>query len=163
MTFIWPWMLLSLLALPLLLVYARGNRRGRQRAALDGAGVFRSVTPPGKRRRVPLLFSLTGLTCLLFALARPEMPLSLPRAEGTVILAFDVSASMAADDLEPSRMDAAKTAAATFIDAQPATVRIGVLAFSDGGLLVQPPTDDRAELLLAHPRRRTNRPAPSTP
>lgn len=149
MTFIWPWMLLSLLALPLLLVYARGYRRRRQQGALDGAGVFRSATPPGKRRRVPLLFSLAGLTCLLFALARPEMPLRLPRAEGTVILAFDVSASMAADDLEPSRMDAAKAAAATFIDAQPATVRIGVLAFSDGGLLVQPPTDDRAELLLA--------------
>lgn len=77
------------------------------------------------------------------------MPLSLPRIEGTVILAFDVSASMAADDLEPTRMEAAKTAALAFIEQQPSSVQIGVVAFSEGGLVVQPPTNEQLDLMDA--------------
>ena len=70
------------------------------------------------------------------------MTLPLPRMEGTVVLAFDVSASMAADDVEPTRMDAAKSAAHAFVERRPSTVKIGVVAFGEGGLVVQPPTDD---------------------
>ncbi len=74
------------------------------------------------------------------------MTLPVPRLEGAVVLAFDVSASMAADDVEPTRMDAAKLAAMTLIDQRPGSVKIGVVAFGEGGLVVQPPTDDEEAL-----------------
>ena len=84
---------------------------------------------------------------MLFGLSRPETFVELPRVEGTVILAFDVSSSMDADDLEPTRMEAAKAAARTFVGNQPSTIRIGVVAFSNGGLVVQPPTGDQPAVL----------------
>jgi Ca-activated chloride channel family protein len=83
----------------------------------------------------------------VISLARPQATLNLPRVEGTVILTFDVSGSMAADDLKPTRMEAAKTAAREFVGNQPASVLIGVVAFSDGGISVQAPTADREETL----------------
>jgi len=101
----------------------------------------------GTHRHVPPVFLLIGLTLLLVAAARPEMNVSLPRVEGTVILAFDISSSMNADDMEPTRIEAAKTAARAFVENQPNTVQIGVVAFSGGGLVVQPPTDDQAAIL----------------
>lgn len=104
---------------------------------------------PGRSRHIPLIIFLIGLAVLLFGLARPEMSVELPRIEGTVILAFDVSNSMKADDLEPTRMEAAKAAARAFIEHQPSTVKIGVVAFSNGGLVVQPPTDESALVLDA--------------
>jgi Ca-activated chloride channel family protein len=69
--------------------------------------------------------------------------------EGTVILAFDVSGSMAATDFKPTRMEAAKAAAQDFIQHQPPGVVIGVVAFSDSGFAVQPPTNDRDALLAS--------------
>jgi Ca-activated chloride channel family protein len=75
------------------------------------------------------------------------MFVDLPRVEGTVILAFDISQSMNADDLEPTRMEAAKKAATAFVENQPSTIDIGVVAFSGGGLVVQPPTDDQGAVL----------------
>ncbi len=73
----------------------------------------------------------------------------MPRLEGTVILAFDVSGSMAATDVAPTRMEAAKTAALAFIEGQPSSVRIGTVVFSDTGFSTQTPTADRAELVAA--------------
>jgi Ca-activated chloride channel family protein len=69
--------------------------------------------------------------------------------EGTVILAFDVSGSMAADDLKPTRMEAAKAAARGFVEQQPPGVLIGVVAFSDGGFAVQAPTNDREAIFAS--------------
>ena len=66
---------------------------------------------PGLRRHIPALIFLGGITLLLISMARPQATVSLPRMEGTVILTFDVSGSMAADDLKPTRMEAAKAAA----------------------------------------------------
>ena len=86
---------------------------------------------------------------LLAALARPEIGVPLPRREGTVVLAFDISSSMTATDLTPTRMDAAKAAARTFVERQPPTVRIGVVAFGYSGLVTQQPTADRASVLAA--------------
>lgn len=100
-----------------------------------------------KLRHVPPTFFFLGLTLLLFGLARPEMIVNLPRVEGTVVLAFDVSNSMLADDLEPTRIEAAKAAARAFVENQPPTILIGVVAFSNGGLVVQPPSDDQAAVL----------------
>jgi Ca-activated chloride channel family protein len=90
---------------------------------------------------------LLGLSLLLFGLSRPEVFIDLPRIEGTVILAFDVSNSMAAEDLLPTRMEVAKEAAKIFVENQPSTIQIGVVAFSNGGLIVQPPTDDQTLVL----------------
>jgi len=90
---------------------------------------------------------LVALTILVIALARPEAVIGVPRIEGTVILAFDISGSMAADDLDPTRLEAAKTAAQAFVERQPPTVRIGVVAFSDTGLAVQQATYDQVEVL----------------
>jgi Ca-activated chloride channel family protein len=151
MTFIWPIMLLSLLLLPLLVWYYRRQVKLRDRgtAALGPLGLVQSGdgTAVGRRRHIPPFLFLIGLTLLLFALSRPELPVSLPRIEGTVILAFDVSSSMLADDLEPSRIEAAKEAARTFVANQPSTIRVGVVAFSNGGLIVQPPTEVQADVL----------------
>ncbi len=153
MTFIWPFMLLTLLLVPLFLgLYFRLlKRRQRDIAALGPLGVVqsRSGQQPGKRRHVPPAIFLFSLTLLLFGLARPEMVVSLPRVEGTVVLAFDVSNSMTADDLEPTRIEAAKTAVRAFVENQPSTIQIGVVAFSNGGLIVQPPTDMQADVLAA--------------
>jgi Ca-activated chloride channel family protein len=98
---------------------------------------------------VPPALFLMSLALLLFGMARPEMPVSLPRVEGTVVLAFDVSRSMQADDLEPTRIEAAKAAARAFVEHQPSTIQIGVVAFSNGGLVVQRPTDAPADILAA--------------
>ena len=73
----------------------------------------------------------------------------MPRIEGTVILAFDVSGSMAATDVAPTRMEAAKAAARAFVERQPSSVRIGVVAFSDSGFSIQVPTSEQAEVVAA--------------
>ncbi len=100
-------------------------------------------------RRIPGLLIVVGLTVMAVALARPQAVVSLPQEQGTVILAFDVSGSMAATDLTPTRMDAAKAAAKDFVARQPATVTVGVVAFSDSGVSVQEPTNDQASVLAA--------------
>ena len=152
MTFIWPFMLLALLLIPLFIGYYIYLQRRRERLAASytsfTGGEFQK-RQPGRRRHLPALFFLIGLSCLLIALARPEMTVSLPRLEGTVILAFDVSGSMAAEDLQPNRMAAAKASASEFVQRQPSSVRIGVVAFSEGGISVQAPTDDQAAILAS--------------
>lgn len=144
-------MLFSLLLVPLLVgLYLWLLQRQRQAVIdLGPLGVLQNSSGKeiGKRRHIPPAIFLIGLTLLLLASARPETDISLPRVEGTVILAFDVSGSMNADDLEPTRMEAAKVAARTFVENQPSTIMIGVVAFSGGGVVVQPPTDDQAAVL----------------
>jgi Ca-activated chloride channel family protein len=83
------------------------------------------------------------------AAARPQLKVGLPHRQGTVILAFDASNSMQATDLQPTRMDAAKTAAKEFIDAQPSSIKIGVVAFNNGALVTQQPTSDRPDAVAA--------------
>jgi Ca-activated chloride channel family protein len=146
-------MLWSLLLVPLFVAgyVLLQRRRKRITASYGSLGVVRgpSGKGPGFSRHVPTTFFLIGLAILTLSLARPQAVVSLPRVEGTVILAFDVSGSMAATDLKPTRMEAAKVAAQDFIQHQPAGVVIGVVAFSDSGFAVQPPTNDRDALLAA--------------
>jgi Ca-activated chloride channel family protein len=153
MSFIWPLALLSLLAVPALVAAYCWllARRAATRAELGTMGLARSGTgaPVGRRRHVVPAVFLLGITVLLVGLARPEATVDLPRREGTVILAFDVSSSMTADDLRPSRMGAAKAAARAFVSQQPSTIKIGVVAFSDDGRVVQEPTDRKRDVLAA--------------
>jgi Ca-activated chloride channel family protein len=109
----------------------------------------RSGRPLGWRRHVVPAVFLAGVVVLLVALARPQATIDLPRREGTVVLAFDVSSSMKAKDLAPTRMAAAKKAARAFVHEQPSTIRLGVVAFSDTANIVQPPTFLRADVLAA--------------
>ncbi len=158
MSFIWPSMLISLVFVPLLAAqYARLQRRRRQSMEkydnlwlVQGAGSQApGIRPPGIRRHIPPALFLAGLAILLIAMARPQAVVSLPRIEGTVLLAFDVSGSMAADDVKPSRMEAAKNAARAFVLSKPENVQAGVVAFSDNGFSIQSPTKDRNALIEA--------------
>lgn len=146
-TFIWPTMLVLLVLVPLgvgLYIWLQQRRR-RIAASYGSFGLVQAAAGgrPGLRRHVPPGLFLLSLVILILAVARPEAVVNLPRIEGTVILAFDISGSMAADDLKPTRMEAAKAAARDFVQLQPNTVQVGIVAFSDGGFAVQAPTNDQ--------------------
>ena len=112
----------------------------RRSAALAAAG----LTAGGRRTTAGLWLSIGGLAVLALAAAGPAASVPVARAAGTVIVAMDVSNSMAAADVAPTRLAAAKTAAGSFIDAQPDSVDIGVVAFQNGGLTTYRPSSDRA-------------------
>lgn len=151
MSFIWPPMLLLLPAIPLGagLYLLLERRRARRSAAYGISAVSARPDADGIRRRIPAACLVVGLTILVVSLARPQSVVSVPRIEGTAILAFDVSGSMAADDMEPTRMEAAKTAARAFVERQPASIRLGVVAFSDSGFSIQVATNDQSLVLAA--------------
>ena len=153
MSFIWPSMLLALFAVPLL-VYGYVlllRRRANLQTELGTMGLAqtRSGRALGWKRHVPPVLFLLGITLLIFGLARPQATLDLPRKQGTVILAFDTSNSMKAKDLKPTRLAAAKNAARTFVGAQPSSIKIGVVAFSNNGFIVQQPTHTKQDVLDA--------------
>lgn len=153
MTFIWPAMFVFLLLIPLFVwFYLRMQWQRRLLAVRYGSMMVTSgaiTRRIGIHRHIPPAFFLIALTILIVALARPEAVVGVPRIEGTVILAFDISGSMAADDLEPTRLAAAKEAAEAFVERQPSSVQIGVVAFSDSGLTVQTPTYNQDDVLAA--------------
>lgn len=153
MSFIWPFMLGLLILIPILiLVYILLQRR-RQKYALRYASLSLVKEAmgrgPGWRRHVPAALFILALTAMIFALARPEATTLVPAAEGTIILAIDVSGSMTATDLVPNRLEAAKAAARAFVEKQPDTVQVAVVSFSDNAFVVQPPTDDKDALIAA--------------
>jgi Ca-activated chloride channel family protein len=92
---------------------------------------------------------LAAFTFLLLAMARPSAEVSLPSRVATVMLVMDVSGSMRATDVNPTRIAAAETAAKTYVQDQPRDVRIGIVAFAATALLVQTPTTDHASLTSA--------------
>ncbi|HEX9597459.1 MAG TPA: VWA domain-containing protein, partial [Anaerolineales bacterium] len=153
MSFIWPSGLLALFLIPILVWYYLRQLRVRRfaRAVMGSAGSpwqgLQRVS--GLRRHLPPFILLLGVSLLVLGLARPQMTVELPRVEGTVVLAFDVSNSMSAEDLQPSRLEAAKAAARSFVENQPTTVRIGVVAFGGSGLTLEKPTQDQAAILAA--------------
>jgi Ca-activated chloride channel family protein len=152
MSFEWPMLLLSLFAVPILVVAYRAQlrRRDQRRAQLAAEGLVAATAGrPDRWRHVAPILLLAALTLLLASLARPAATVAEPRREGTVILAFDVSTSMAAKDLSPTRLDAAKAAARTFVAKQPSTIRLGVVAFGDSAVISQQPTNDRRQVLAA--------------
>lgn len=152
MTFIWPDMLWLLLLVPVLIaLYAWALRRKKSslryaNLALVKQAIGRSV---GWRRHVPPALFLLALTILIMAVARPAAVIELASSRATVILAMDVSGSMRASDIEPSRIVASQQAAKSFIQSQPADVQIGIVAFAASALLVQAPTLDREALTAA--------------
>ena len=151
-SFGWPGLLWLLLLVPLMIAgYILLLRRRRKSAFRypNLALVREAAEGPSWRRHVPPALMLAAFTFLLLAMARPSAEVSLPSRVATVMLVMDVSGSMRATDVNPSRIVAATTAAKTYVKDQPRDVRIGIVAFAATALLVQTPTTDHAALTSA--------------
>jgi Ca-activated chloride channel family protein len=143
------WLVLGVLVVAALIAGAVAVAR-RRAAALVAAGVQTG-------RRSGLLgfwLSIAGVAVLAIAVAGPAASVPVSRAAGTVILAMDVSNSMGAADVAPTRLDAAKKAAHAFIDAQPRSVDLGVVAFENGALTTDRPSADHTAAAAAIDRLR---------
>jgi Ca-activated chloride channel family protein len=153
MTFASPELLLGLLLVPIALVLYLlvQRRRARYVVRFTNVDLLSNLVPraPRWRRHVPTALYLAAVAALAIALAKPSAVVNVPREEATVMLAMDVSRSMIATDVSPTRLDAAKQAAETFIKQLPATFRVGLVAFSTDARLVVAPTADRAQLQQA--------------
>ena len=153
MSFLSPeflWLLVGMPAIVLLYVFVL---KMRKQAALRYASLEIVKAAVGKglwwRRHLPPAILFAALAAMLAAVARPSAVVTLPTHHETVILAIDVSGSMRANDVEPSRLEAAQAAARTFIAQQPRSTRIGVVAFAGSAALVQAPTSNRHDLRAA--------------
>ena len=153
MTFMWPDMLWLLLVVPVLVaVYVLLLRR-KKKAALRYASLslVREAMGAGQRfrRHVPPLLFLLALATMIVAVARPAGIVMLPTQQQTIILAMDVSGSMRARDVEPNRLVASQQAAKAFVADLPKSVRVGVVSFAGTAALVQPPTQNREDIVAA--------------
>jgi Ca-activated chloride channel family protein len=141
-----PLALVALLAVPLLLVLWLANERRRHASAarFSRLALLPNLVPrrPGRLRYVPLALLLLALTAMIVGAARPHAHLSIPRKEATVVLAIDVSRSMTAKDVNPSRLDAARTAGDAFLAKVPSTYNVGLVAFGSRAFVAVPPTTD---------------------
>ncbi|GIG86426.1 VWA domain-containing protein [Plantactinospora endophytica] len=153
MSLSWPWALLALLAVPLLLVARWWLNRRRSRAAVTVSSIaLIRAALPGRtswRRRIPVFLFLAGLLALAAGLARPQASVAVPSNDTSILLALDVSGSMCSTDVAPNRLAVASDAARDFIEAQDGETRIGLVAFSGIAALVVPPTSDKKALLDA--------------
>ncbi len=151
--FIWPEMLWLLLLLPLfvLLYLWLLKRRKKTAVAWSSLDIIREAQGPGTawRRHIPPALLLTALASMLFAVSRPSAVVTLPLVDQTIILAIDVSGSMRATDVQPSRIVAAQNAAKAFVEGLPRTVRVGIVQFAGTAAIVQPPTTSREDVIAA--------------
>jgi Ca-activated chloride channel homolog len=142
-----PALLIGLLLVPLALLgylalERRSSRYGVRFTNLDVlASVVEERRPWG--RHLPAALLLAAVAALLIALARPTVTVAAPQERATVVLLVDVSGSMRAEDVAPTRLEAARAAMHTFLDKVPKEIRVAVVAFSDGPEVVVPPTSDR--------------------
>ena len=161
MTFLWPQMLWLLPIVPILagLYVLLLRRRKRGAVRYSGLSIVREAmgTRGSWRRHLPPALLLTAVTLMIIAVARPAAVVTLPSQRGTVILTMDISGSMRASDIEPSRIEAAQEAARAFVRSQPRNVRIGVVAFAGTATVVQAPTTEREDIFAAINRFRAQR------
>jgi Ca-activated chloride channel homolog len=147
-TFGWPIALVALVLLPLLVLLYLWSERRRERsqAAFGNPDLLPNVIDraPGRLRYLPIAILLFGLAAMIVGVARPHATVSVPREEATVILAMDVSRSMKAKDVEPTRLDAARAAAEGFLVQVPEKFRVGVVSFATRAAVGVPPTHDRS-------------------
>ena len=154
--FLWPSMLWLLLLLPLVgLIYfrllARRRKSAQRFASLETVGAHRAHSS-AVRRAVPPVLWLLALAALLLATARPQAALTLPARLDAIVLALDMSGSMRATDIKPTRLVAAQAAAKTFVEEQPRNVRIGVVGVAAAAAVVQSPTNNREDIAAASDR-----------
>lgn len=150
MSFASPAYLAALALVPLLgLLYVVGRRRARRYAVrFPGVPTLAPLIPSAGawRRRVPLTLFLGALAVLALALARPHATVAVPSEQASVVLVTDVSRSMLADDVDPSRLEAARAAAKRFLEELPDEARVGGVAFSEQPHTIEPPTDDHDDV-----------------
>lgn len=153
MSFTWPAFLWLMLLVPVFLamLWRISQRRERTAQVFADAHLLSSVVrqPPRAHVRWPLALQILALALLLFATARPVAAPPLPTNRAAIVLAIDTSRSMQANDLNPSRLEAAKATAKEFIKLAPATTKIGLASFSDSASALVMPTTNRQELLEA--------------
>lgn len=141
------WMLLlvpALIALYLVVSWVLHQRRlSRDSSSLDG------VIPPDPawRRHVAVALSILSLTTLTLAWAQPKTEVAVPRERATIVLTIDVSKSMEATDVEPSRLEAAKIAATEFVRSMPPRFNVSLVTFSATTRMVVPPTTDHDQIV----------------
>jgi Ca-activated chloride channel family protein len=153
MNFLAPELLLGLLLIPVAVAAYAWTQRRRSRYAVrfTNLDLLANIAPrrPAWRRHVPPALYLLAIGGLLLAMARPTMVVAVPREDATVVLGIDVSGSMTAVDVSPTRLAAAKAAATSFLDQLPAGVRVGLVAFSSQPRTLVEPTADRQAVLTA--------------
>jgi Ca-activated chloride channel family protein len=153
MTFTWPLVLVALAAVPVLvaLYIDRDRRRVASQAEFGNPDLLPNVVDrePGRLRYLPPLIMLVALVFLIVGVARPHATVSVPREEATIVLALDVSRSMKANDVEPTRLDAARIAAKTFLDEVPEKFQVGVVSFATRAAVGVAPTEDRELVVTA--------------
>jgi Ca-activated chloride channel homolog len=153
MNFLWPEFLWLLLALPLLVLLYVWLLRRKKKMALRYASlsIVKEAMGPGQsiRRHIPPALFLLALTAMLLAAARPQAVVTLPSNQQTIILAMDVSGSMRATDVQPSRLVAAQNAAKSFLQELPRHVKVGIVAFAGSAQVAQLPTVNREDLVTA--------------
>ncbi len=153
MTFGWPFALATLVVVPVLLLGYLWVLRRRRRAAVPypNLALIRAAAPSRSawRRHLPFALVLTALGCLALAGARPQLALSIPVSESSIIVALDVSGSMCSTDVDPNRLTAAQTAVRQFVQEQDSGARIGLVLFSGSAQIAVAPTTERADLLKA--------------
>jgi len=153
MTFSWPWALLSLLIIPIVVGVIWLVRRRRRRAAVrvTSIALVRAALPPRTRwtRLIPTLLLLLGFATLGVGAARPQTTVPVPSNSTTIMLAIDVSGSMCSTDVEPNRLTVAQKAAVSFIESQDGQTKIGLVAFAGVAGLQVPPTTDKDALIEA--------------
>jgi Ca-activated chloride channel family protein len=161
MSFSWPWALVTLLAVPLLLVarWWLNRRRKRSAVVVSSIALIRAALPGRSswRRRIPVYLFLAGLLALAAGLARPHASVAVPSNHTSILLAIDVSGSMCTTDIAPNRLAVASDAAREFVTAQDDGTRIGLVAFSGIAGLLVPPTTDKGALLDAIENLKTGR------
>jgi Ca-activated chloride channel homolog len=153
MNFLWPEFLWLELALPLLVVLYIWLMRRKKKVALRYASlsIFKEAMGPGQtiRRHIPPALFLLALAAMLVAAARPMAVVTLPSNQQTIILAMDVSGSMRATDVQPSRLVAMQNAAKAFLAELPRHVKVGIVAFAGSAQVAQLPTVNREDLVTA--------------
>jgi len=153
MRFIWTEALWLLLLVPALVGLYLWLLRRKKKAALKYAslGIIREAMGPGTlwRRHLPPALFLLALTAMILAIARPSATITLPAARQTIILTMDVSGSMRAKDIEPSRFEAMQAAARKFINEAPRNTKIGIISFAGTASVVQAPTENKEDLLAS--------------
>jgi Ca-activated chloride channel family protein len=150
MTFTSPELLAALLIVPLAIaayLFVQ-RRRARYAVAFTNVDLLSNLVPrrPAWRRHVPPVLYLAAIGALVLAMARPSMTLAVPREEATIILTMDVSGSMRATDVQPTRLAAAQKAASDFVDQLPDSFQVGLVVFSTAPRVLVAPTTDRVAI-----------------
>lgn len=147
MSFQSPLALIALVLLPVLvgLYIVRERRRQSYATRFTAPALLPNLVDaaPGWRRHLPVALFLVALAAMVVGVARPHASVNVKREEATVLIAIDSSLSMTSQDVQPSRLDAARNAAQAFVNGMPKKFRVGVIGFAGRAYVAVPPTEDR--------------------